>query len=274
MPGLKLIRFDFVQIVRNRTLLWFSVIYTLVGSGFIYYGAQYNNLYDGLNQTLLLLLNLNLFLLPLIILIQGSMTISNEKENGWFALIYTFPLKRSQYIFARIVALTISMLVIVCIGFGIAALVGAFISASLPVTDFLFLALLSFILIVLFCPLSVMIGYVVKNRVQGMTYALTLWSFFVLIYDFLAMFALSFVPAYMMGSALTITVLLNPIQIVRILAIMYLDNGVILGPSLYEFTLFFQSSVGISLILLSIMLWIFIPTLIILYLMKRGSLND
>lgn len=271
MKWIQFIRFDLIQYARNRLLIGFSLLMGLIASSYLITGTDFEGYYDGFNRAVIHLLNVNLYLLPLLVLLLGSIHNANEKESGWMSLVLTYPISPLVLLLARVSSLSLVLIAVLSLGYGLASLIAALFAATLPIKDFLILYGLSVSLIVLLTPLATCIGILSKTRFQAISIALASWAFLVLLYDFLILFLIRSIPPHVFEWGLTLVVALNPIQLVRVLVIMIMDGGVVFGPSLYQFTAFVQSVSGIILIIGCAVVWISLPVLIGLFRLRRRT---
>lgn len=269
MKWIHFIHFDLIQYSRNRWLIGFSLLFGFIASSYLITGADFQEYYDGFNRAMIHLLNVNLYLMPLIVLLLGSIHNANEKESGWMSLVLTYPISPLVLLFARVSSLNLVLTAVLSLGYGLASLAASLFAATLPINDFLILYGLSVGLIILLSPLAICIGILSKTRFQAISMALASWTLLVLLYDFLIIFLIRSIPPHLFEWGLTLVVALNPIQLVRVLVIMIMDGGVVFGPSLYQFTAFVQSASGYILIIGCMFVWIGLPVLIGYFHLRR-----
>ncbi|WP_347861475.1 ABC transporter permease subunit [Salimicrobium sp. PL1-032A] len=264
---------DMKQFLRNRWLVWFGVLFTLVATSFLIFGGANQEAYDGFHANLASLLNVNLFLLPLVLFIMGAVSFSAEKEEGLLSLILTYPISYRGFVWAKMLSLTTAMLLILCFSYGIASIGGFVWGTSLSLDTMLIFFILSIVLIVLLAPLSILTGVLSKSKFHAMAIALGLWAVLVLLYEFIFMGAITFVSPAAMTPVLTLSVAINPVELVRVAAIIMIDEGVSLGPSLYDFTAFISNGAGAYLFLISMIMWILAPMAISYWMMRGGKVH-
>lgn len=270
MNAAHFVKQDLKQFMRNRWLLVFGLLFALVATGLMVFGGSSHSSYEGFNRTTASLLNANLFLIPLIVFIVGGVTLSNDKEEGHFGLLLTYPVSYAALIVSKILSLILALIVMLLLGYGIAALAGYFLAVPMAPGSFLTFFFLSWILVMCLAPLSIMMGLYCSSKFQAMGASLLLWAVLVLFYEFVVMALTDIVPAYMLTMFLTWIVAMNPVELMRVLAIVILDGGTTFGPSLYDFTLFVTEGFGIVIFVVGILLWILIPSLISYYLIRKG----
>ncbi|MDX6152650.1 ABC transporter permease [Marinococcus sp. PL1-022] len=264
-------RNDMKQFTRNQWLVWFGLLFVLVSTSFILFGGANTETYDGFNTTTASLLNVNLFLLPLILFVMGAVSVAAEKEEGLFALVVSYPISYMQLVTAKILSLVTAMLLILCFSYGVASMAGFFTGTSLASNTLILFLFLSVLLIVLLAPLAIFMGVCTSTKFQAMALALGVWAFLVLLYEFLFMGLITMVPPLSLTVFLTLAVAANPVELVRVATIIIMDGGVSLGPSLYDFTAYLSGGFGALILAVFAVLWLIVPTAVSYGLIRGGK---
>lgn len=74
--------------------------------------------------------------------------------------------------------------------------------------------------------------------------------------------------------ALTVFTFLNPVELIRVWSVLQLDGAAIFGPSIYEFTVWANGSIGRLLLVFATILWTATPIALIFPFLKRGAANE
>lgn len=262
-------------IVRSKWLFTFSIIYSVLAMTIVYFGSESAmSGYSGFNRTTASLLNLTLFLIPLITLLVGSTSLTGEKEDGGLGLLMTYPIHPSAVIIGKLIGLFLAMVAVISFGYGMAG-VTLFISGSeLAITYFLLFYVFSIALAGIFLSIALLVGLIATTRFQALSISLFLWAFFVLFYEFVIMGIVMIIPDGGITPIFTLSVLLNPVELIRVWVIISLGSGTIFGPSLYDFTLWSENVLGQSAFVLSIAFWVMVPLFLAMFLLKRGPQRD
>lgn len=192
--------------------------------------ADSNNGKAGYDRAIAMLMNLSLWVLPIICLILGTNAIVADKEDGRLALYRTYQMPYFYYLLSKFIALCISMLVALGISYG---LFGIVIAITTDVAQFSFFTtffLLNIFLIIIFSALSVLVGSISVTRMQGLSYALFVWSFLVFGYEFIIFTIIDWVPYAQKLNSMLVLVLSNPIESLRVWSITKLNADYIFGP--------------------------------------------
>lgn len=249
-------QFEIKKMIRNRSVLIFGALFSVLltaitvvqfyampsSSGFTRYTASF--------------LNVTLFLLPLFTLAIGALSVASDLESRWFALLSTYTLKSQSYRWAKWLSLVLSFALMLSIGYGIVLIIHAFyatLTLDVSMIGFAFLA------VAIFSALSIVVGSVAKNRIQGLTIALGVWAFCLLIADYLVMAIGTFVAGVVLHQFVLFATFTNPVQWIRMGFILYSGNSSVLGPAYYDFTVFMLTPLGIGIYIFCSMLWVILP---------------
>lgn len=202
------------------------------------------------------LMNLILYLLPLMTLLLGALSITSEKEDGRWHLLSTYPLSSFSFIIGKYAGMFIVLTAIISFGFGLSGLIGSFLGQGLSLGTLLWIFVFSMMLILLFLGLAVWIGAASKNRWQALTISVGVWFLLVLAWPILLIAVLSLFPYASIQPTLEILVFFNPAELVRIFVTLYLGGGHIFGPAYYEWIEWFHQPFGVLFLVAVSMLWV------------------
>jgi Cu-processing system permease protein len=210
---------EFRDRIRNRWLLAVAFIFALFALAIAYFGsAQQGEVgFHSIDVTIVSLVSLAIYLVPLIALLLGYDAIVGEKERGSLELLMSTPITRFEILLGKYLGLSAALASSTALGFGAGLLP---LASHLDANDFFNYAgfVLSAILMgMAFLSVSLLISVIALDRVRASGVAIALWFFFVLIFDLLLMGALV-VSQGNLGSGLFATLLmLNPTDVFRLL---------------------------------------------------------
>ena len=217
------------------------------------HGQGYMDGYSGMTGTML---NLMLYLLPLMTMMLGSFSLTSEKEEGSWQLLSTYPLGTSSFIAGKYVGLAVVLLVIIVFGFGVGGLVSSFVGGGLAIRTFMTLFVFSISLALMFLAVSMVIGSLAANRWQALVIVVTVWFFLIIAWAPLLIAFLGWLPYVWIKPAVSILTLLNPAELSRIFAVIGLGGGSILGPEYYDWVKWVGRSSGALAYVCFVVLWI------------------
>ncbi|MBE1555907.1 ABC transporter permease [Sporosarcina limicola] len=261
---------EFKLALRSRWLILMAVLFTLLSVILLFFGGQpVVDGFDGFTRQTASLLNLSLFLMPLLTLLVGGMLIAGEKEDGQLVLYMTYPITERAIIFGKYIGIGLSLLTVLFIGYGTSTIILLFFGTVQWSITILFF-LISALLILLFLSIALSIGFFVSGRLQALGMGLLFWAFFVLLYEFIVMALSMVISAKSVLLLLTISVFLNPVELIRVFTILFLGSGTVFGPSIYDFTIWASSWVGATMFGVTALVWILCPLGIAHWILRGG----
>jgi Cu-processing system permease protein len=217
--------------LRSRWLLIYAVAFAALALGLSYLGER--NLgslgFENFSRTTASLINLCLLLVPLIALTSGAGSIAGERERGTLPYLLAQPLERWELLTGKFTGLVAATGSATIAGFGVAGVFIAFFAATMDATTYLLLLGLMLALVAVMTGIGLAASVISNGRTQALGVALLFWFVTVLLFDLVLVGLVS--NASLGGHGLMTALLLNPIEIVRVLAIMWLEPDLtVLGP--------------------------------------------
>lgn len=274
MSTFHIARNQLTLILRSKWLLSFGLLFVLLAFFVTYFSQTGGSGYDGFNRMTASLLNLNLFIIPLISLLMGSLFLAGEKEDSGLHLLLTYPISPKTVLTGKYLGLLVALGAVLTSGYGVSFLAIIFLNSEASISVILKFYLLSFLLAAMFLALSIFIGITSKSRFQALGLSLALWAICVLFYEFLIMGISLFLSNQDIITLLSLSIFFNPVEIIRVWSILALDGASVFGPSLYDMTIWASGWKGMPLFGLSSALWLLLPILIANFSIKRGVEND
>jgi Cu-processing system permease protein len=165
-------------------LLWLGAIGLASFLGLIQIGrigAQ------GYERTVMSMLNLVQYLVPLLGLLLGHDLIVSEKEERTLRLLVASGLSRSKLLLGKFIGGCLTIAVPLLAGFLVSGVVIGFAAKDTGLAPFLKLAVSGLALGILFLAIGFAISSFSKTRVQAIVLALLAWCAFVFVYDLVAL---------------------------------------------------------------------------------------
>lgn len=254
--------------VHGRWLFAFSVTFALIAFALAFVQQQGGVGQQGFNRTTASLINLCLLLVPLLALVLGAGAIAGERDRGTLSTLLAQPLSSGELLLGKYLGLSLAVWTAVVLGFGFAGLLIALVS---PVTEFghylLFVALSAALgSAMLSIGLLISVGSAGRSKALGM--AVLAWFGLALFYNLAVMgFALSVASS---AEVLLAAALLNPIESVRILAVLSLEPDLqILGPLGSYLYIEFGTGGAAAILVAAVAAWIVAPVAAAVLLFRR-----
>jgi Cu-processing system permease protein len=240
----KIIKYVIVDILRNKIILFYT-LFLLVISLSVF------NLEDTSSKGLLSLLNIILFIVPLINIIFSTIYIYNSSE--FIELLVSQPLHRRK-IWSGLYA-----------GLGISLSLAFFIGVALPVLIYepsstgISLIIMGVLLSLIFVGIAMLSGVMTRDKAKGIGIAVLLWLYFSLIFDGLVLFILFQFTDYPMDQVMIGLSFFNPIDMARIQILLEMDVSALMGYTGAVFKEFYGTTLGITVVTAILLLWVVCP---------------
>lgn len=252
---------ELLESTRSRWLTTFILVFGLLALLISFFGLSGLGVggYQGFNRVTASLLNLVLYLLPLIALVMGATTIAGEKESGSLHVLLTQPVDKGEIVVGKFLGLALALVTAILTGFGSAGVVIAWKTGVININDYVIFVLLSLVLAMVFLSVALFISVVSTRRSQALGLAIFTWFIMILVYDFLAIGVAALQQVTIVVPLLLALLLLNPADMVRVLVILQLGGEATFGPTLAALTRVVSHASGEVLLLATLILWIVIP---------------
>lgn len=256
---LKILKYSFYDLMRSRWSYVYFLFYLLLAIVLLF-------LNNDLSKAVITLMNVIIILVPLIGTIFGIMYHYDSRE--FTELLLAQPIKRSSIFLGQYFGVATSLSMSLIIGLGLPfAFYGLFYSSA--IWDFSLLLITGVFLTFIFTALAFMIGLSNENKIKGFGYAILLWLFMAVIYDGIFLMSILYFSDYPLDNFSLIAILMNPIDLSRVLILLKLDISALLGYTGAVFQKFFGTSFGTILSSILLILWVAIPTFFIWRIAKR-----
>jgi Cu-processing system permease protein len=259
--------------VRNRWTIVFAGVFSILTLGISYFGLATAGAigFQGFTRTSASLLNLVLYLVPLVALMMGTQSFTNEKSAG--ELLFAQPITRAEILTGKLIGLFASMLTSTLIGFGIAGGIIAIKAGTAGILRYPLLVGFSLILALVFLSLSALVSSLCQRKSKALGAALFLWFFFVLFYDLLVIGGTFLFKERLANRFIFLSLFGNPVDMIRVGSLLVLDGKEIFGAAGASLVRFLGGDgTGLALLLAALLLWIVLPVLIALRYLKHQDI--
>ncbi|HDR4448788.1 TPA: ABC transporter permease subunit [Bacillus cereus] len=196
------------------------------------------------------MVNLILYIVPLLMLIIGAFSIAGEVENGKWRLLCTYPLKSTSYVIGKIIGQFIAQTAIFSMSFGVSIIIGLVSGSNFDMFWVVATYIFSVLLIFLFLLLGITIGSFSITRWQALAISIVVWFFLIMMWPTALISVLNFVPYSMIAPLIKILLFCNPAEFLRIIFVIQLGGGAIFGQVYDQLVMIFQSKAVIWILLI------------------------
>ncbi len=221
-------REEFRVNARNRWIVAFGWIFALLTLTISYFGtvtaAQVG--FQGFTRTTASLLNLVLYLVPMVALVMSVLSFSAE---GGSELLLAQPVTRSQVLVGKLAGVYATLAVALLFGFGASGLVIALQAGGEGVGPYLLFVGYALLLALVFAVLGSLVAVATSNRAWALGAALALWFFFVIFYDLLIMGTGFLFREHIANLIIFFSLFGNPVDLARVASLISLGGAAIFG---------------------------------------------
>ena len=262
-------REEFRQALESRWLFGFTALLAALVLGLSFFGmAQSREVgFQGFARVTLSLMNLVLFIVPLTGLMLGVTSVTGG--SGALPLLLAQPVSRREVLAGKLVGLAGALTVAQLVGFGGGGVVVALSAGADQVRGFAVVTGLSIALGWLMVSTSLMIAVLRPDRLKAMSAALFLWLLLVVAYDLVVLGATTLLGGLPLQRVLVPALLLNPVDIARVLTTLAVGSGALFGPTSAVLMQLAGTTAGIGLGLLVLGVETIVPAAIAMWVFER-----
>jgi Cu-processing system permease protein len=226
-----LIAHELGEALRSRWLLAYAVLFAGLALGLSLVGLRSVGAVglEGYGRTTASLINLCLLLVPLVALLLGSGSVAADRESGVLEMLAAQPVSPGELLLYRFAGALAAIAAATSLGFGIAGVLIGLATGAAGGLRYLAFVGIALALAAVYLALGLAVSVAARSRTRAMAAALALWFVSVVAFDLLLIGAGAFALAGVRGLAAAL--LLNPVEIARLLALLVLDPTLdVLGP--------------------------------------------
>ncbi len=210
---------EFGDRLSNRWIWTVSVLFLLCSGAIVFFGAVPVGVAGVQKSGVVLasLMNLTVYLVPLLALMAGAGAIVDDARRGTLDLVLTHPVSRSEYFAGAFLGHSMAL--------GVALLssllpLGFFLRtrAGVGASEFGRMMLLIMLLAAAFLALSFLLSLLARDRGRSMASSVLVWIVTVFVFDLLLVGALTLYPGEIPTQVFGGILLLNPVDVFRLLS--------------------------------------------------------
>ena len=235
--------------IRSRWLFVYTGFYMLTTLALLLLSGD-------IAKVIISLTNVVIVLTPLIGILLGTTYYYNSKE--FMQLLMAQDLSRWAIFSGMYLGMAGALCLSLLLGVGLPFL-GYGVLTSPDLIAFVFLVVVACILSVIFSLIAFLVAMRFDDKVKGLSVSLFIWLFFAILYDGLFLLLLLAFKEYPLDNLTLTMVVLNPIDLARILILLKLDLSAMMGYTGAVLAKFMGKGFGMLLIALSLVLWMVLP---------------
>lgn len=245
----KIMKYELHDVVRSRWLIGYTLFFLLLADALLRFS-------DTGVKALLSLLNVVLFVVPLVSIVFGTMYLYNARE--FTELLLAQPVSRRQMFAGLYLGLVLPLVAAFLVGMGLPFV---YLGMDETVRYATLFALLGTgaALTAVFLAVSLLIAVRTEDKVKGLGLAIALWLLTAVVYDGLVLLLATTFADYPLEQPLLGLMLLNPVDLARVLLLLRFDISALMGYTGAVFQQFFGGSTGTLVAVAVLTLWLLVP---------------
>ena len=259
--------------IRNRWTLVFAGVFGVLALAISYFGLVTSGAlgFQGFARTSASLLNIVLYIVPLVALVMGTLSFTSEKSAS--ELLFAQPITRSEVLMGKFAGLFVSIFSATVIGFGLAGVIIGLRAGAEGALRYPALVGFSLLLALIFLSLSALISAACRRKSKAFGVALFVWFFFVLFYDLIVIGGTFMFRERTANNLIFGSLFGNPVDMVRVASLMTLNGRDVFGAGGAALLRFLGGEVSsIVLLLIALSLWVVTPLFMAQRLLKRQDI--
>lgn len=246
--------------IRNKWTLMFAVAFGVLVLAISYFGLVTSGAigFQGFVRTSASLLNLVLYIVPLVALTMGTLSFTSEKSSS--ELLFAQPVTRTEILLGKLSGLFASIFTATLIGFGLAGAIIAVEAGTDGASRYPLFVGFALMLALIFLSLSVLISALCHRKAKAFGAALFVWFFFVLFYDLLVIGGTFLLKERTANAFIFASLFGNPVDMIRVASLIVLDGKEIFGAAGAALLRFLGGETASVLLLMAgLLVWTVVP---------------
>lgn len=255
-------REEYRRALESRWLFGFAALFALFVLGLSYFGLSQSGEvgFTGFARVTLSLLNLVLFVVPLVGLVLGVMSVTASAES--LSLLLAQPVSRTDVLLGKFLGLSAAIAVAQALGLGGGGLVVALNAGFDQLGGFAALCAMSLALGVVSVSVALGIAALWPDKLRAMGAALGVWLLLVVAYDLGVVGLTSMLRGVELQRVLLPALLLNPVDLARVLVTLAVGQGALFGPTAAVLMRTMGSAGGVALAIAALVLQAVVPLIV------------
>lgn len=215
--------------LRSKWVQIFAGVFAVLTVTISYFGMVTSILvgFEGFTRTTASLLNLVLYLVPMLALAAATLSFGGDK--GAVELLFSQPVMRSEVLLGKILGLFASVSITILLGFGVSGFIIAAQSGMEGIARYLGFIAVILLLLPSFLCLGAFASVISDGRARALGIALAMWFAFTLFYDLLTMGVACLVNPHMTHVVMLLSLFGNPVDLARVSGLLILGGATIFG---------------------------------------------
>lgn len=258
---------------RSRWTVLFAAVFAALALAIAYFGMATAGIagFQGFERTTASLLNLVLYVVPLLALSMASVSVA--REDGAGEMLYAQPVSRASILLGKVAGLFVSIATATLFGFGVAGVVIVGQAGADGLGSYTAFVGYALLLALVFLSIGSMIAVLARGRARAFGVSLLVWFVFVILYDLLVIGLTLVVRERTANTLLFLSLFGNPVDLVRVSGLMSVADSTIFGAAGAALVKYLGGrAAGMALMAGALALWTVCPLAIAARVLKNQDL--
>ncbi|MEO5360302.1 MAG: ABC transporter permease [Nitrospirota bacterium] len=263
---------EFSDRLKSRWVAVITVCFTILTLVVLYFGSAASGVvsFRNMGATVASLTSLVVYFIPLLALTLGGGVIADERDRHTLDLYLSAPITPAEFILGKYIGLAVSLALPSLLGFSIPGLIILFKTGVGSFSSYMVFVINSVALGLVFLSISFLTSVMFYERSKVVGFTVLVWLFFTIIYDLGLVGVLIATKDALTPSALVVMLLLNPVDVYRILNFTTIgEYSVLMGLASVDVPGIIRPSVLWAVTVV----WIVVPLLAGYYVFKKRYLS-
>ncbi|WP_440616133.1 ABC transporter permease [Cysteiniphilum sp. 6C5] len=251
---------EYLALLKNGWTAIVTLLFLLINFTMIHFSGNFSaeNMSNNQAVTLLSLLHIYMYIIPLFAMILSYDTVLKERELKTFELLLTYPVSSCLFILGKWLGQSVTLIISIIIAFIISLYVLSPFAVTMSV--FLNLILSCILLSTSFISIGLFISTVSQNRTYTIALTIIIWLFFIFLFDLLFVLLVVTFNGVISSQSISVLLLLSPIDLFRIQGILS-----IAPQSIQQFYGVGEAPLSFTYCVIWLVLWSVIPLVITMF---------
>jgi Cu-processing system permease protein len=257
---LNIFKFVFIDNLKSIWAITYMLFFALSSFGLIYFTGSFS-------RSVVSLMNIVILIVPLVSTMMTTMYYYNKTD--FLHLLLSQPVKRSHAFLGIYLGIAVTHSLAVLVGLLLGIVFNLDQSESISVLISLIICGVALSLV--FSSIAFFLSVAISDKLRGIGLALIIWLLMAVVYDGLMLLYFVVFAEYPIEEHAIVLSMLNPIDMGRIFIMLKLDVAALMGYSGAVFSKFFGSTTGMLVSAATMISWIVLPLLAMIW---KGNRRD
>ena len=253
----KITRIIFLDNIKGKVVIAYTVVLAIMAWASLL-------LQDNTSKASLTILNILLFIVPLVSLLYTTIYLYNSRE--FVVMLLSQPLRRKRIWSSLFTGVSCSMLAAFLVGIALP------VCLFIPAAQAAVITLCGCAVTMVFVSVAFLTTMQTSDKARGIGIAILLWLVFTMLWDSALLYFLFVFDSWPIEKPVMAMLMLNPLDLARFQVIMQMDASAMLGYSGAAFKEFLGATTGMTASVILMALWIVLPFMASLRRFKRKDL--